>query len=38
MKQRYAFWAYGLPKTTTVYDVNNYPVKRIENNYTFSPF
>lgn len=35
MKQRYASWAYGLPKTTTVYDANNYPVKRTENTYNF---
>lgn len=38
MKQRYASWAYGLPKTTTVYDANNYPVKRTENTYTFTRF
>lgn len=38
MKQRSAFWAYGLPKTTTVYDANNYPVKRTENTYTFSRY
>lgn len=33
--QRYAPWAYGLPKKTTVYDVNGFKVKEIENTYDF---
>ncbi len=36
MKQRYAYWAYGLPKITTVVDANGYTVKQIENKYDFS--
>lgn len=33
MKQRYATWAYGLNKSTTLYDANNFIVKKIENKY-----
>ncbi|MBS1578291.1 MAG: hypothetical protein JST29_01470 [Bacteroidetes bacterium] len=33
MKQRFANWAYGLPKKTIVYDVNGYKVKETENIY-----
>jgi hypothetical protein len=36
MKQRCANWAYGLPKMTTVLDVNGYTVKQVENRYDFS--
>ncbi|HSU28157.1 MAG TPA: DUF5977 domain-containing protein [Chitinophagaceae bacterium] len=32
-KQRFAPWAYGLPKTTTIYDANGYPVKQTINKY-----
>lgn len=34
-KQRYAPWAYGLPKKTTVYDANGNIVKQTENAYDF---
>jgi YD repeat-containing protein len=34
-KQRFAPWAYGLPKKTTVYDANGYIVKSTTNNYSF---
>lgn len=33
MKQRYAFWAYGLPKETKIKDKNGNLVKRIVNDY-----
>ncbi len=36
MKQRYAYWAYGLPKLTTVYDASGNLVKRVENTYDTS--
>ncbi|MDB5199271.1 MAG: repeat protein [Chitinophagaceae bacterium] len=32
-EQRYAYWAYGLPKKITVCDVNGYPVKQTQNDY-----
>ncbi len=32
-KQRYAPWAYGLPKLVTAYDANGYKVKEVENIY-----
>ncbi|MFC4231514.1 DUF5977 domain-containing protein [Parasediminibacterium paludis] len=35
-KQRFAAWAYGLPKITTVFDVNNNPVKQTINYYDAS--
>ena len=35
-KQRFATWAYGLPKKTIVYDVNGYKIKETENTYSFS--
>jgi YD repeat-containing protein len=35
MKQRYASWAYGLMKKTTMIDVNGYKVKETENLYNF---
>lgn len=34
-RQRFAPWAYGLPKMTTVYDVNGNKVKETENIYNF---
>ncbi len=34
-KQRFAPWAYGLPKKTTVYDASGYIVKQTENLYLF---
>jgi YD repeat-containing protein len=34
-KQRFAPWAYGLPKKTTVYDAGNNIVKQTENLYLF---
>jgi len=36
VKQRFAPWAYGLPKLTTVYDVNGSKIKETENVYDFS--
>ncbi|MFP5043019.1 DUF5977 domain-containing protein [Parasediminibacterium sp. JCM 36343] len=36
MKQRYAYWAYGLPSKTTVYDASSNKVKETENNYDYS--
>ena len=36
MKQRFATWAYGLPKKTTVYDINGYKIKETENVYDTS--
>lgn len=35
-KQRFAPWAYGLPKLSTVYDVNGNKVKQTENIYNFN--
>lgn len=35
-KQRFAPWAYGLPKLTTVYDASGNKVKETENVYNFS--
>lgn len=35
-KQRFATWAYGLPKITSIYDVNGNKVKETENIYDFS--
>jgi Family of unknown function (DUF5977) len=35
-KQRFAPWAYGLPKKTTVYDVNGNKVTETENIYNFN--
>lgn len=35
MKQRYATWAYGLPKVTTVLDASNNKVKETINDYNF---
>jgi hypothetical protein len=35
-KQRYANWAYGLPKTKTVYDVNGNVVKQVVNAYSWN--
>jgi hypothetical protein len=35
-KQRYAYWAYGLPNKTTVYDKFNNKVKETENVYDYS--
>ncbi len=35
-KQRYANWAYGLPKITTVFNTNGDTIKKIENRYNFS--
>jgi hypothetical protein len=35
-KQRFAPWAYGLPRFTTVYDVNGNKVKETENQYDFT--
>ena len=35
-KQRAAFWAYGLPKRTTIYDAGGNIVKQTENKYDFS--
>ncbi|HEV7781422.1 MAG TPA: DUF5977 domain-containing protein [Chitinophagaceae bacterium] len=34
-KQRFAPWAYGLPKNTIVYDANGYIVKSTANSYSF---
>jgi hypothetical protein len=34
-KQRFAYWAYGLPKKTTVYDVLGKVVKQSENEYDY---
>jgi hypothetical protein len=34
-KQRFAAWAYGLPKKVTQFDVNNFKVKEINNEYDF---
>lgn len=34
-KQRFAPWAYGLPKSTTVYDVNGNKIKETTNAYNF---
>lgn len=34
-KQRFAYWAYGLPKKTTVYDAAGNPVKQTENLYDY---
>jgi hypothetical protein len=34
-KQRYASWAYGLPKKITVMDANGYKVKETENEYDY---
>jgi hypothetical protein len=34
-KQRYAFWAYGLPKKTSIYDVNGNLIKQSENVYDY---
>jgi hypothetical protein len=36
MKQRFAPWAYGLPKKVTVYDVNGNKIKETENIYDTS--
>jgi hypothetical protein len=36
MKQRFAYWAYGLPTLTTVYDAKNNIVKQTENKYDWS--
>ncbi|MES2372834.1 MAG: DUF5977 domain-containing protein [Bacteroidota bacterium] len=36
MKQRFANWAYGLPKITTWYDKDGYKVKQTENKYEFN--
>ena len=36
MEQRYAYWAYGLPRIITTYDVSGYKVKEVENIYDFS--
>ncbi len=36
MKQRFAYWAYGLPKITTVFNVNGEKVKEIQNDYDFT--
>ena len=33
LKQRFAYWAYGLPKKVTVYDASNNKVKETENVY-----
>ena len=35
-KQRAAFWAYGLPKLTTIYDASGTKVHQRENHYDFS--
>lgn len=35
-EQRYAYWAYGLPKKTTLHDVSGIPVKQTENIYDFT--
>lgn len=35
-KQRFAPWAYGLPKLTTVYDLNGNKIKETENHYDFT--
>jgi Family of unknown function (DUF5977) len=34
-KQRFAYWAYGLPKKTTVFDIANKVVKESENVYDY---
>jgi len=36
VKQRFAPWAYGLPRFTTVYDVNGNKIKETENVYDFT--
>lgn len=36
VKQRFAPWAYGLPKLVTVYDVNGNKIKETENVYDFT--
>jgi hypothetical protein len=36
MKQRFAYWAYGLPKRTTFYDVGGFKTKEIENIYDWT--
>jgi hypothetical protein len=36
MKQRFAPWAYGLPKVISVYDVNGNLIKRTQNVYDYS--
>lgn len=33
MKQRYAYWTYGLPKRTTIYDNAGHPIRQTENFY-----
>lgn len=38
MKQRYAYWLYGLPKKTTIYDATNNKVKETTNEYTSNMF
>ncbi len=35
-RQRYASWAYGLPKLLTVYNASGEKVKETQNNYSFS--
>lgn len=35
MRQRFAYWAYGLPKITTWFDSTGYKVKQTENIYDF---
>ncbi|HEY0668635.1 MAG TPA: DUF5977 domain-containing protein, partial [Sphingobacteriaceae bacterium] len=35
MQQRFAIYAYGLPKTTSIFDASNNKVKEIENIYEF---
>ncbi len=34
-KQRFAYWAYGLPKKTTIYDASGNKVKQTENVYDY---
>jgi len=36
MRQRAAYWAYGLPKRTTIYDVSGKMIKQTENKYDWS--
>lgn len=37
-KQRFAPWAYGLPKKTIVFDINGNKIKETENKYNFNTF
>lgn len=36
MQQRFAYWAYGLPRITTTFDASGIKIKEVENIYDFS--